>query len=113
MADQQAKPLTIFALIQVAVILAGILSAGVFSKLWRETVDPNPPAVMMFVLNRGVVLLAIPVLWLLATLQVRSSGSTPEPLKSGLFLFGIVLALGLAAFMFIATVGQYIGLHSL
>jgi len=105
MNDPSTKPITILALMQVAVILVGILAVKLCSKLWVNSAL-QLPAVMRFVLNQGILLVAIPLVWVGVTTYVRSLTGARQIVRTGLILLGIALVVLLAAFMVIATVGQ-------
>jgi hypothetical protein len=106
MTDPHAKPLTILALMQIAVILLGIVAAGVFSKIFVAAFRTHPPALMTFVRDRGFLLLGIPMLWLLMTLLIRHSESQAHRMGVVLYVIGIALIVALAFFMVAVTAGS-------
>lgn len=106
MNDPSTKPITILALMQVAVILFGILVAKLCFRLWVNY-EFRPPGVTQFVLNQGISLVAIPLIWVGITTYVRNLSGAPQIVKTGLLLLGIALVVLLAAFMVVATVGPW------
>lgn len=89
------------ALMQVWVIVAGILAAGFVFKAWTAMNAPLPlPAA--FLVNYGVVGFAIPLAWITGTVVLRGRPQVSDELKNLMFWFGVLILLGLGAFVLYA-----------
>lgn len=106
MSHPDARPITIFALAQVMIVLLGVMAAGVTSKLLRDATGNEPPPVTLFVLNRGILLCAIPLVWAAVTAHVRGDVARAGAWRTVLLIAGPVIAVGLAIFMLVATLLQ-------
>lgn len=103
MSHPKARPVVIFALIQLAIVFIGILAVGVSGRIERELSSHPPSALSDFIRNHGPWLGLVPLVWLGTTLTVLHSRRTGA-LVEWLFVFGgVALAVGLAALMFRAV----------
>jgi hypothetical protein len=88
--------IVVLALVQVGLIVAGILGAGVtFRALGGEEATFAFPATTMMLIRYGMALLILPVIWMVAVLNLRLSSRVPEELKSAAFGSGFVVLLAL------------------
>ncbi len=107
MINPDAKPITIFSLLQVAIILLGILGAGMTSRFLRDAMGDEPlPPITLFVLNRGIILCLIPIVWAAVTAHVRTNIPNAGIKGTILLLAGPIIAVALAVFMLGATLLQ-------
>lgn len=106
MSNPDAKPIAIFALAQLGIIFLGILAAGVTAKLWRDATGMDPRSITLFVLNRGVLLCAIPLVWAAVTAHVRNNTPNSGIKGTVLLIAGPIIAVVLAVFMTGATLFQ-------
>ncbi len=104
MSHPKARPVIIFALIQLGVVFAGILGAGVAERLTRELTGMPPRPLTLFVLNHGIWLGFIPLVWTGVTLTVLHSRRTGAFVESLLVFGGVALAVGLGVLMCFAIV---------
>lgn len=105
MSSSDAKPIAIFALAQVAIVFLGILAAGVTCKMMRDYAGHEPP-ITLFVLNRGILLCAIPLVWAAVTAKVRTDASKSGVMGTVLLISGPIISVLLAIFMLGATLLQ-------
>ncbi|MDA3797600.1 MAG: hypothetical protein PF692_00765 [Kiritimatiellae bacterium] len=97
MAAPYTKPIAIFALMQVSIIVLGILAAGIASKMARD-LGAATTGTIIFIRNHGIYLLFIPIIWGAVTAYVQNTSSG---IKSAILLYsGLAIAIILALFMF-------------
>ena len=113
MSNPDAKPITIFALAHLGIIFLGILAAGVTSKIWRDATGMEPRSITLFVLNRGILLCAIPLVWAAVTAHVRNNTQNPGIKGTLLLIAGPIIAIVLAVFMAGATLLQLFAFHGM
>lgn len=85
------------ALIQIGVIVIGILAAGVSNKIWTDTGVPVTSAALLL-LEYGVALLLIPVVWICSVMAVHQRNSISEETRNLTFWSGTVFIVSLAVF---------------
>ena len=107
MSNPNAKPIVIFALIQLAVVFAGILAAGTYSGLSRNVLERELPDVTKFVFHAGILFAVVPLVWAAATAYIQNRSDTPSWLSRVMIVSGIVIAVVLAIFMYQATWAHY------
>jgi len=107
MSTFETKPITIFALLQVGVILLGILAASVCCKIYRDYLNIPPPSITLFVRYGGIVLLLVPLFWVAITAHFRINQSSHNFLGSVLLFIGLALIVALTIFMVSATFWQF------
>jgi Mg2+/citrate symporter len=100
MAAPYTKPIAIFALMQITIIVVGILAAGVVAKLSGNFCWPTT----IFIRNSGFYFLLIPIIWGTVTAYVKNNSS--GRIGTILLYSGLVIAIVLAVFMFSATLGK-------
>jgi EamA domain-containing membrane protein RarD len=113
MSNPDAKPIAIFALAQLGIIFLGILAAGVTSKILRDSTGMEPPSITLFVLNRGILLCSIPLVWAAVTAHVRNNTPNPGIKDTVLLIAGPIIAVVLAVFMAGATLLQLCASHGM
>lgn len=89
----------LIALMQIGVIVAGVLAAGVCNKWWASMGGGGLPLPMLILMNYGVIALAIPVVWIVLVLQLRNRSEASEDVKDFAFLSGIILLVAFCIFV--------------
>ncbi|MBI2929707.1 MAG: hypothetical protein HYY24_28955 [Verrucomicrobia bacterium] len=95
----------VVALMQISVIVSGVLGAGVLLRILERV-----PASTRFLVDYGVALLAIPLIWISAAVVVRSRSAISESTKSVAFWLGLALLLALMLFVANALIGPWLGM---
>jgi hypothetical protein len=86
------------ALMQIGVIVAGILGAGICHKIHSITEQPMPhPASALY--EHGVYGFFIPILWAGLTLSICSRDHVSDAAKALTFWSGVILLIALAIFV--------------
>ena len=97
------------AIVQVVIIVFGVLGTGATQHWWALLSKPVP-AFQQWVMDWGLVLFIIPLVWILYYLRVLRRDGASEELKRLAFQVGLILAVMLL-FLFVASlitvVGQY------
>jgi len=109
MGNPYSRPIAILGLAQVGVILIGIAAAGLTCKLWRLALhdDFPPPAITLWVLDWGLLLCLVPLVWAAITGWAQNRETTSRTVGTFLLLLGAGLAVALAVFLLGATLCQY------
>ena len=82
----------LIAVVQVGIIVGSVLGAG----LWRKILEGKPlPSVTEFLIQYGVLLLGVPLVWISWAGWVRIRKDTAEEVKNLAFLSGIVMVVAL------------------
>ncbi len=94
---------TLVAIMQVGVIVAGVLAAGLWHK--AATADgiliPFPVA---FLYSYGSVGFVIPLAWIVVALLLRSRPEVSDEMKRLVFWFGVLVLIALITFVIYANV---------
>jgi len=98
----------LIALMQIGVIVTGVLAAGVCNKWWTSTGAIGLPLPTLFLINYGVVALSIPMLWIVAVLQLRRRPEVSDDAKDLAFLSGIILLLVFCIFVGYAVLSPWL-----
>ncbi|MDB6023993.1 MAG: hypothetical protein JWM68_216 [Verrucomicrobiales bacterium] len=80
------------ALVQVAIIVLGVLAAGLSYKWWAFQELPLPGTTWLLI-NYGIAFLTLPVLWIGSVMWLRLSAVLSDELKGLTFLSGFILIL--------------------
>jgi len=97
----------IVALMQVGIIVAGVLAAGLCHRLWTVNGMPMPlPAAILY--NYGVLWFAIPLGWSVIALVLRDRPGISDDVKSLVFLIGVLLVLLLGLFVIYADITPWL-----
>lgn len=95
------------AIMQVGVIVAGILAAGLVFKAWTSMNAPLPlPAAML--VNYGVLGFAIPLTWSIVALFLRGRSEVSDDLKNLAFWLGVLVLLALGFFVVYADLSPWL-----
>jgi hypothetical protein len=108
-----SKPIAVLALIQLAVVFLGILAAGATQKVICDAMKDDLPRITRFILNQGLVLALVPLLWAGVTGHVVNRVESRQGAGTALVVSGVLLAVGLAVFMLAGTLGQMFIGHTL
>lgn len=94
------------AMMQVAVIVAGVLASG----LWHRAAIAEGviiPASTVFLFNFGVIGFAIPLIWCSCSLVLAGNPSVSEEARSLMFWFGVLLLSALVCFVLYADISPF------
>ena len=94
---------TLVALMQVGVIVAGVLASGLWHRASISNGVPMPPTAALLY-SYGEAGFIIPFAWFIPALLLRRSPSVSDGVKSLAFVLGIVVLIGLVAFVIYADV---------
>jgi hypothetical protein len=101
----------IVALMQIGVIVAGVLAAGIWHKL--STSDGlNMPAKAAILYNHGAIGFLIPIIWAAFTLILLNRPEIADEIKASSFWFGVFLLLLLIGFVWQADVAPFFNLDT-
>lgn len=101
------KNTVLVAIMQVGVIVAGILAAGLVFKAWTHMNAPLPlPAAIL--VNYGVLGFIIPMIWSIVALWLQNRSEISDDLKNVFFWFGVLILLALGFFVLYADVTPWI-----
>ena len=101
----------VLAVLQVAVIIAGIFGAGAGNKMWNTMNDPlAEPASLAHVLNFGPLALVIPPVWMLLVLFMRRNAHISDKAKSRFYGAGVCILAVLILLIIDMVVGPWFGL---
>lgn len=97
------KNTVVVAIMQVGIIVAGMLAAGICHKVFTSNNVAMPlPAAMLY--DYGLMGFFIPLIWgpLAVVLQLRAT--VPDGIKSLIFWLGVLMLMGIAVFIVYADV---------
>lgn len=80
----------LLSLMQVGVVVFGILGLAASRKLFEAGGD-KVPALSLFLLNYGEVLLAAPLLWIAVAMRARRAAALPDEIKTLFFFSGFAV----------------------
>ncbi|MDA3797598.1 MAG: hypothetical protein PF692_00755 [Kiritimatiellae bacterium] len=106
-----AKPITIIALIQLAIILLGMGAASVVARGYKDYYE-FMPASTWFIFQYGFILTIIPITWTSITAYINSNDKYTEKKKVMFIISGIVIAVILAISLVAAILGPISQLDS-
>ncbi len=97
------RNIVVLAVMQVGVIVAGVLGAGICYKVWTtdNLVLPLPVSMLC---HYGVLWLLLPLAWGAGTVILQLRPKIADDVKVLAFLFGVLILIGLALFMIYADV---------
>lgn len=88
----------ILAIMQIGIIVAGVLAAGLWHRAWLGTPQEMPlPAAMLY--NYGIVGFSIPLVWSISTLALIRRPEVPDETKDGMFWLGVLVLMALIVFI--------------
>jgi len=96
------------ALMQVGVIVAGILAAGVGYHA-ASGMGGFVPASTAFLVHFGFLLLALPLAWITAAVRLRNNVTVSDRKKTLTFVVGLALLVALTLFSLYAAGGPWMG----
>jgi hypothetical protein len=96
------------ALIQVGVIVAGILAAGVGYHS-ASGMGGSMPASTLFLVHFGFLLLALPVAWITFAARLQKNGSASDRMKTLTFIVGLAMLVVLTLFSVYAAGEPWMG----
>jgi len=92
---------------QVGVIVAAVLAAGVCHKVWttREWAVPSPVALLY---NHGVAGLLIPLAWVTGAAVLQTRSSVSEDARVLMFWLGVLVLIALIIFAAYADISPWL-----
>ena len=101
----------IVALMQIGVIVAGVLAAGIWHKIWLSGGIKMPaPAALLY--HYGEFGFAIPVVWAAFSLILMRRPEVADQTKALAFWFGVLLLLMVAGFVWHADITPWFNLDT-
>lgn len=101
------KNTVILALMQIGVIVAGVLAAGLCHKVWAGSGMALPsPTVILY--DYSVLWFSIPVAWFVAALVSHGWPAVSDDIRRLTFLLGILVLLALIVFILDADVAPWL-----
>jgi hypothetical protein len=95
------------AIMQLGVIVAGVLAAGLCWKVSTETGIQLPIPTQML-LNHTLIFLAVPLAWITFAMLVRSLSEASDDVKNLAFWSGVFLLVALVFFVIYADVSPFL-----
>lgn len=96
----------VVALLQVGVIVAAVLAAGICHRVWMSRGWPPPPLVALLC-SYGVVGLLVPLAWVAGAAVFHIRPGVSEDLRVLMFWIGVLVLIALAAFALYADVSPW------
>jgi hypothetical protein len=102
----------VVALMQVGVIVAGVLAAGVCHRVWTGSgrTEPSPAALLY---SHGVVGLLIPLVWVTGAAVLQTRSSVSEDARILMFWLGVLLLIALIVFAAYADISPWLAFLNL
>ena len=97
----------IVAILQVGVIVAGVLAAGVCHRVWVSSNLPLPPLVALLY-NYGVAGLIIPLAWVTGAATLHTRSGVSDDVRTLMFWLGILVVIALTVFALYADVPPWL-----
>ena len=97
------RNIVVVAIMQVGVIVAGVLGAGICYKVWTMS-DLALPLAVALLCHSGPAWLLIPLVWGAGTVALQLRSQASDDLKILAFCLGVVILIGLAVFVIYADV---------
>lgn len=92
---------------QVGVIVAGVLAAGVCQKVWSND-NMTMPVPVTLLYSYGVIGLLIPLAWSAGALALYRRPRVSDDIKSLMFWFGVLVLIALVVFVIYADVTPWL-----
>lgn len=97
------------AIVQVLIIVFGVLGTNSTKSWWQLVLEQQPPKAVHWVIDYGVIFLAIPPVWILAYLKIHRDPEASEDTKRTALISGVVLALLLLFIFCLAVFSPWFG----
>lgn len=97
----------ILALMQIGVIIAGVLAAGLCHKVWagNEVLLPVPTIILY---DYGILWFAIPIAWFMVALVPHGWPAISDDVRSLAFFLGILVLMALIVFVLDADITPWL-----
>lgn len=92
---------------QVGVIVAGVLGAGVCHRVWLSRDWPLPPLVALLY-NYGIAGLLIPMAWAIGAVALQIRAGVSEDVRVLMFWLGVLALIALVVFVAYADVSPWL-----
>jgi len=101
------KNTLIVAMMQVGVIVAGVLAAGICHKMWLSSGMAMPlPVAMLY--RHGAMGLCVPLVWGAGTVMLQLRARVSDDIKALVFWLGVLVLIGLVVFCVYADVTPWL-----
>ena len=97
----------VVALMQVGVIVAGVLAAGICHRVWTTREWPVPSLVALLY-NHGVAGLLIPLAWVTGAAVLQTRSSVSEDVRVLMFWLGVLVLIALIIFAAYADISPWL-----
>lgn len=98
----------VVAILQVGVIVAGVLAAGICHRVWTSRDWPLPPLVTLFY-NHGIAGLIIPMAWVTGAAALHTRSGVSDDVRALMFWLGVLVLVALIVFALYADVSPWLG----
>jgi len=99
----------IVAILQVGVIVAGVLAAGLCYRAWMSSNMPPPPLITLLY-DHGVAGLAIPLAWVTGAAILHTRSSVSDDVRTLMFWLGVLVLVALTIFALYTDVSPWLTL---
>jgi hypothetical protein len=97
----------VVAIMQVGVIVAGVLAAGLCHRIWISHDWPSPPLVVLLY-NYGIVGLLIPLAWAAGAVALQIRAGVSEDVRVLMFWLGVLGLIALVVFAAYADISPWL-----
>lgn len=97
----------VVALMQVGVIVAGVLAAGICHRVWIASNMPEPSLVALLY-NHGVAGLLIPLAWVTGAAVLQTRSNVSDDARILMFWLGVLVLIALIIFTAYADISPWL-----
>jgi hypothetical protein len=97
----------IVAILQVGVVVAGVLAAGICHRIWMSRDWPVPPLIALLY-NHGVMGLIIPLAWITGAATLHTRFGASDDVRALMFWLGVLVLVALTIFALYADVSPWL-----
>ncbi len=102
----------IVAILQVGVIVAGALAAGICHRVWTSNNMPVPPLIGLLY-NHGIAWLIIPMAWITGAAMLHTRPGVSDDVRTLMFWLGVLVLVALTVFVLYADVTPWLGFRTM
>lgn len=97
----------IVAILQVGVVVAGVLAAGICHRVWVSRDWPPPPLIALLYYH-GVAGMLIPLAWITGAAMLHTRSGVSDDVRTLMFWVGVLVLVVLTAFALYADVSPWL-----
>jgi hypothetical protein len=97
----------IVAIMQVGVIVAAVLAAGICHRVWTTSNVPVPPLIALLY-DHGIGWLMIPMVWITGAAILHSRPGASDDVRTLMFWLGVLVLIALTVFALYADVSPWL-----